>query len=142
MGRSRGGLTTKIHALVDAHGLPIQIKLTEGQAHDGGPAAELLATLGKECMLLADRGYDSDALRTQIAKQGGYANIRPKSNRVEPPVFSPFAYKLRNRVERFFNKLKHYRAIATRFDRHDDNFMASVKLAAIRIWLRFNESVA
>ncbi|MEQ1670848.1 MAG: IS5/IS1182 family transposase, partial [Hyphomicrobium sp.] len=56
--------------------------------------------------------------------------------------FSPFAYKLRNRVERFFNRLKHYRAIATRFDRHDDNFMASVKLAAIRIRMRFNESVA
>ena len=56
--------------------------------------------------------------------------------------FSPFAYKLRNRVERFFIKLKNYRAIATRFDRHDANFMASIKLAAIRIWMRFNESVA
>ena len=142
MGRSRGGLTTKIHALVDAHGLPIQIKLSEGQAHDGTHAAEMLSLLGKECMLLADRGYDSDSLRAQIASQGGYANIRPKSNRVDPPVFSPFAYKLRNRVERFFNRLKHYRAIATRFDRHDDNFSASIKLAAIRIWMQFNESVA
>ena len=142
MGRSRGGLTTKIHALVDAHGLPIQIKLTEGQAHDGVSAADMMGLLGDGCMLLADRGYDSNALRETIAGQGGYANIRPKSNRIEQPVFSPFAYKLRNRVERFFNKLKHYRAIATRFDRHDDNFMASVKLAAIRIWLRFNKSVA
>ena len=142
MGRSRGGLTTKIHALVDAQGLPIHIKLTEGQAHDGTSADDMLGLLGGGCMLLADRGYDSNASREKIAGQGGYANIRPRSNRVDPPVFSPFAYKLRNRVERFFNKLKHYRAIATRFDRHDANFMASVKLAAIRIWMRFNESVA
>jgi transposase len=102
----------------------------------------MLGLLGKECMLLADRGYDSDALRAQIESKGAYANIRPKSNRTDPPVFSPLAYKLRARVECFFNKLKHYRAIATRFDRHDANFMASVKLAAIRIWMRFNESVA
>ncbi|MBU1212361.1 MAG: transposase [Alphaproteobacteria bacterium] len=57
------------------------------------------------------------------------------------PAFSPKAYKLRNLVERFFNKLKHYRAIATRFCRDDANYMASVTLAALRIWLRFNESV-
>ena len=67
----------------------------------------MLGLLGSDCMLLADRGYDSNVLRETIAAQGGYANIRPKSNRVEPPVFSPLAYKLRNRVERFFNKLKH-----------------------------------
>ena len=141
MGRSRGGLTTKIHAVVDAQGLPIHIKLTEGQAHDGTSADDMLGLLGDGCMLLADRGYDSNALREKIIGQGGYANIRPRSNRLDPPAFSPFAYKLRNRVERFFNKLKHYRAIATRFDRHDANFMASIKLAAIRIWMRFNESV-
>ena len=141
MGRSRGGLTTKIHALVDAQGLPIHIKLTEGQAHDGTVADDMLGLLGSGCMLLADRGYDSNALREKITGQGGYANIRPRSNRVYPAVFSPFAYKLRNRVERFFNKLKHYRAIATRFDRHDANFIASVKLAAIPIWMRFNVSV-
>ena len=142
MGRSRGGLTTKIHALVDAHGLPIHIKLTEGQAHDGASAHDMLSTLGKDCLLLADRGYDSNALRALITDQGSYANIRPVSHRIDPPAFSPRAYKLRNRVERFFNRIKHYRAIATRFDRHDANFMASIKLAAIRLWVRFNESVA
>ena len=92
-------------------------------------------------MLLADRGYDSDALRAKIVDQGAYANIRPLDCPIDPPAFSPFAYKLRNRVKRFFNRLKHYRAVATRFDRHDANFLASVKLAAIRIWMRFNESV-
>jgi transposase len=141
MGRSRGGLTTKIHALVDACGLPIALKLTEGQAHDGKSAEDMLGALPRKCVLLADRGYDSDALRTMIADQGATANIRPLDHRIDPPTFSPRLYKRRNLVERFFNKIKHYRAIATRFDKHDDNFLASVKLAAIRIWMRFNESV-
>jgi transposase len=141
MGRSRGGLTTKIHAVVDANGLPIALKLTEGQAHDGKSGEDMLDALGVDCILLADRGYDSDALRAKIAEQGAYANIRPLDHRTDPPAFSPRVYKLRNRVERFFNRIKHYRAVATRFDRHDANYLASVKLAAIRIWMRFNESV-
>ncbi len=142
MGRSRGGLTTKIHAVVDGHGLPIALKLTEGQAHDGTTGAEMLGTLGPDCILLADRGYDSDVLREKIAARGAYANIRPLDHRVDPPAFSPRVYRLRNKVERFFNRIKHYRAIATRYDKQDANFLASVKLAAIRIWIGFNESVA
>lgn len=101
----------------------------------------MIATLGPDCILLADRGYDSDALRAKIAAQGAYANIRPLDHRTDPPAFSPRVYKLRNRVERFFNRIKHYRAIATRYDKHDANFLAAVKLAALRIWIRFNESV-
>ena len=141
MGRSRGGLTTKIHAVVDGHGLPITLKLTEGQAHDGKSGEDILGTLKADCILLADRGYDSDALRAKIASQGAYANIRPLDHRTDPPAFSPRVYKLRNRVERFFNRIKHFRAVATRYDKHDANFLASVKLAAVRIWMRFNESV-
>ena len=57
------------------------------------------------------------------------------------PAFSPFLYRYRNLVERFFNKLKHFRAVATRFEKHDENYLALVKLAASRIWMRFNESV-
>jgi transposase len=75
MGRSRGGLTTKIHALVDANGLPIALKLTEGQAHDGRSAADMLAGLGPGQILLADRAYDSDALRKTMSEQGAWANI-------------------------------------------------------------------
>jgi transposase len=142
MGRSRGGLTTKIHALVDACGLPIALKLTEGQAYDGKVAERMLGWLSKDCLLLADRAYDTNALRAKIARRGAWANIRPLDHRLDPPAFSPTVYRLRNRVERFFNKLKHYRAIATRFDKHDANFLASVKLAALRIWMRFNESVS
>jgi transposase len=137
MGRSRGGLTTKIHALVDANGLPIALKLTEGQAHDGRSAADMLGGLGEGQVLLADRGYDSDALRETLAAQGAWGNIKPMPGRVNIPVFSPILYRLRNLVERFFNKLKHFQAIATRFEKHDANYLALVKLAAVKIWMRF-----
>ena len=148
MGRSRGGLTTKIHALVDAVGLPILLKLTEGQAHDGRSAEDMFDTVLAGNVLLADRAYDSNALRERLGERGAWGNIRAMPNRLEPPAFShqPSAishqlYKKRNAVERFFNKLKHFRAIATRYDKRDDNYLASVKLASLRIWLRFNESV-
>ena len=137
MGRSRGGLTTKIHALVDANGLPIALKLTEGQAHDGKSAADLLGNLGEGQILLADRGYDSDALRARLAAQGAWGNIKPMPGRVNIPSFSSYLYRFRNLVERFFNKLKHFRAVATRFEKHDANYLAIVKLAAARIWMRF-----
>jgi transposase len=141
MGSSRGGLTTKIHALVDANGLPITLKLTEGQAHDGRSAADMLDGLQAGQRLLADRAYDSSALRDAMAAQCAWANIRPTSRRIDPPAFSPFLYRYRNLVERFFSKIKHYRAIATRYEKRDDNYLALVKLAGVRIWLRHNESV-
>lgn len=137
MGRSRGGLTTKIHAVVDANGNPITLKLTEGQAHDGRSAADMLDTLGAGQTLLADRAYDSDALRETLAVRGAKANVKPMPNRVNIPKFSKKLYKKRNLVERFFNKLKHFRAVATRFEKHDANFLALVKLASARIWMRF-----
>lgn len=141
MGRSRGGLTTKIHALVDANGLPLVLKLTPGQAHDGRSASDMLATIGPGQILLADRAYDSDALRQALAERGAWANIKPMPGRVNIPAFSPLLYGLRNLVERFFNKIKHFRAIATRYEKHDANYLALVKLAAIRIWMRAYESV-
>jgi transposase len=142
MGRSRGGLTTKIHALVDANGMPIAIKLTEGQAHDGRSAADMLDGLTAGQILLADRAYDSNALRAAMQAQGAWANIKPVAHRLDPPAFSRFLYRYRNLIERFFNKLKHYRAIATRYEKHAAKFLAAVKLASIRIWLRHNEAVA
>jgi transposase len=136
MGRSRGGLTTKIHAVVDANGNPITLKLTEGQAHDGRSAADMLDTVGAGQALLADRAYDSDALRQTLAARGALANIKPMPRRINVPPFSPYLYRFRNLVERFFNKLKHFRAIATRFEKHDANYLALVKLAAARICCR------
>ncbi len=73
--------------------------------------------------------------------QGAWANIKPMPNRRNPPAFSPFLYRYRNLVERFFNKIKHFRAIATRYEKRAANYLALVKLASIRIWLRHNESV-
>jgi transposase len=139
MGRSRGGLTTKIHALVDKNGLPVALKLSEGQAHDGRSAADMLGDLGPGQVLIADRAYDSDLLRQTMAAQGVFANIKPLARRLDKPAFSPFLYRYRNRVERFFNKLKHFRAIATRYDKHAANYLALVKLAAARIWMRAYE---
>ena len=141
MGRARGGLTTKIHALVDAEGLPIDLKLTEGQAHDGRSADDMLEALADGQILLADSAYDSDALRQSLGERGAWANIKPMPNRKNVPAFSSYLYRYRNLVERFFNKIKHYRAVATRYDKRADNFLAGVKLASIRIWMRANESM-
>jgi len=141
MGRSRGGLTTKIHALVDAAGLPIALKLTEGQAHDGKSAEDMLEQMQAGQILLADRAYDSDAMRQALAARGAWANVKPMPNRKNIPAFSAFLYRYRNLVERFFNKLKHFRGVATRYDKRADNYLAGVKLASARIWMRANESV-
>ena len=141
MGRSRGGLTTKIHAVVDGCGLPITLKLTEGQAHDGRSAEDILGTVGPGQVLLADRAYDSDALRRTLAERGAWANVKPMPNRKHVPAFSAFLYKDRNLVERFFNKLKHFRGVATRYDKLAENYLAGVKLASARIWMRANESM-
>ena len=137
MGRSRGGLTTKIHVVVDGNGLPITIKLTPGQAHDGRSAADMLDTVGSNQILLADQAYDSNALHRAMEAKGAIANIKPMPNRRYPPYFSTYLYRQRNLVERFFSKLKHFRAIATRYEKHAQNYLALVKLAATRIWIRF-----
>lgn len=142
MGRSRGGLTTKIHAIVDAQGLPIRLALSPGQAHDASLIEELLEGLPRGAVLLGDRAYDADKIRADQVKRGGWANIPPKRNRVNPIVFSPHLYRQRNLIERFFNKIKHYRRIATRYDKLGDTFLAALKLVAIRVWLRHYESTA
>jgi len=142
MGRSRGGLTTKIHALVDALGRPIQLMLSAGQAYDGHAAMHMLNALQPGCKVLADRAYDSNAIRELITAQSANAVIPSMPQRNPTIPHNRDQYKDRNRVERFFNKLKNFRAVATRYDKRDDNFLASVQLASIRIWLRTYESVA
>jgi transposase len=134
MGRSRGGLTSKLHALVDAEGRPVTIRLTAGQVADCQEADALLEGLGEGDILLADKGYDTNAIRDKAAERKAWANIPPKSNRKGSFVFSRWVYRQRNLVERFFNRIKNYRAIATRYDKHPDNFLAAVKLVATRLW--------
>ena len=123
--------------MVDADGLPIALQLTPGQAHDGASARDLLGTVVAGQTLLADAGYDSDALRQTLAARGAWACVKSMPNRKQRPAFSAFLYRQRNLVERFFNKLKHFRAVATRFEKDPENYLALVKLAAARIWMRF-----
>jgi transposase len=89
MGRSRGGLTSKIHAVVDANGLPVRIGLTPGEVHDNRLCAVLLSGLHPHTMLLADRGYDADWIREFISAKGAWPNIPPKRNRKQPICFQP-----------------------------------------------------
>jgi transposase len=135
MGRSRGGLTTKIHALVDADGRPVRIMLTPGQANDAPVAEALLEDLADGATLIADRAYDTNAIRTLAAERGAWANIPPRSIRKGSFSFSTWVYRQRNLVERFFNRIKQFRGLATRYDRRPENYLAALKLAAIRIWL-------
>src|SRR5512138_1278656 len=134
VGRSRGGLTSKIHAVVDSRGLPVPLAITTGEAHDNRLAAKLLSRLKSGSMLLADRGYDADWIRDLVRQHGAWANIPPKRNRIEALCFSPYLYRARNLVERFFNKIKQCRRIATRYDKLAANYLVFIKLAAIRIW--------
>jgi transposase len=132
MGRSRGGLTSKIHAVVDANGLPVRLALTTGEAHDNRLVVTLLSGLKSGAMLLGDRGYDADWIRAFARQHGAWANIPPKRNRTEALCFSPYLYRARNLVERFFNKIKHCRRVATRYDKLAVNYLAFVQLASIR----------
>src|SRR5216684_4498851 len=127
-------------AVVDTNGLPVHLALTPGEAHDNRLCSVLLSALLPQTMLLAYRGYDADWIRELARQQGAWANIPPKRNRKAPICFSPYLYRPRNLIERFFNKIKQCRRVATRYDKLAANYLAFVKLASIRIWLRANES--
>src|SRR5690606_34388113 len=113
-----------------------------GQAHDGKAAEGLLDLLGAGDILLADKAYDSNAIRALAAERGAWANIPARRNRKDSFPFSKWLYRQRNMIERFFSKIKQFRGIATRYDKNPLNFLAAVKLASIRIWLRSYESTA
>jgi transposase len=117
MGRSRGGLTTKIHAVVDTSGLPVRLALTTGEAHDNRLVLTLLSALKSGAMLLADRGFDADWIRTFVSENGAWANIPPRRNRTKPICFCRHLYRARNLVEGFFNKIKQCWRVATRYDK-------------------------
>jgi transposase len=135
LGRSRGGLTTKIHTLADALGRPLRFILTGGEAGDITMAPALLADV-EAGGVIADKAYDGNALRALIAEAGAEAVIpSTRSRRVLIP-HDTIAYKLRNRIERFFNKLKRFRRIATRYDRRAIHFLACLHLASAMIWMR------
>ena len=90
-------------------------------------------------MLPADRGYGAGWNRALAAERGVWANIPPRCNCSEPICFSPYLYRARNLVERFFNKIKQCRRVATRYDKRAANYLAFIQLASIRLWLRVDE---
>jgi putative transposase len=129
-------LTTKIHAAGDALGNPVRLIGSPGQRNDIAFAHELVEGLVAD-VIIADKGYDADHLCARIAESGAQPVIPPKRNRTFKRLYDAELYKERNLIERFFNKLKHFRAVATRFEKHDANYLAVVKIAATRIWMRF-----
>jgi transposase len=136
IGRSRGGRTTKIHALSDRFCRPIAFTLTGGQVADSEAAKQLLEQLPVCRILHGDKGYDSNAIRGQIEAKGTMPNIPPKANRRWKNCFSPVLYRARNAIERMFCRLKDFRRIATRYDRLAINFLAAVYIAAaVSFWL-------
>ncbi|MBC7951628.1 MAG: IS5 family transposase [Rhodospirillaceae bacterium] len=134
IGRSRGGLTTKIHVIVDALGNPVAISLTPGQASDLGQAEPLLEEVDPKAFL-ADKAYDADALIEVLVERGITPVIPPKANRLIKRETDFALYRERNMVERFFCKLKGFRAIATRYDKLASTFLAAVQLVSALFWL-------
>lgn len=135
MGRSRGGLTTKIHLATDALGRPLRIILTPGQRGHAPIAPDLLDGLTPK-RVLADKAYDSNAIRALICAMRAEPVIPSNPTRKHRIPYDFEAYKVRNTVERCFNKLKHFRRIATRLDRRAIYFLSFVQIAAAILWMR------
>ncbi len=134
MGRSRGGLTTKIHMMCDALGLPVKFILTAGEASDFEQAIPLLH--GEQPgYVVADKGYDSNEIVDFIQQINAIAVIPPRSNRLHQRIYDKIIYKERNLIERLFNRLKQFRKIATRFEKIRINFEALIYLACSYLWL-------
>jgi transposase len=157
IGRSRGGLSTKIHQLVDGHGRPLVIALTPGQAGDStmlGPLLNQLVVrrLGRgrprtrPSALIGDKAYSSRVIRADLRSRGIKAVIPQPSDQIahrkrrgaaggRPPAFDASTYKARNVIERSFNDHKQWRGIATRYDKLATLYRGAVVLRAITIWL-------
>ena len=127
---------------VVGNGLPVQLELTPGNWSDTPMAEMLLNELPRGAKVLADKAYDADWIRQLIAKQKCKAHIPPRSSRLKDIFYSKRLYKQRNLIERCINKLKQFRRIATRYDRLPENFLAMIKLATIRLWMKIYESAA
>ena len=128
-------MSTKIHALVDTLGNPLSFFLTGGQAHDLVRADHLLPSMQAET-LIADKAFDADErVLVPLAAAGKTSVIPPKANRRFPRDFDRDIYQARHLIENFFAKLKQFRAIATRYDKTAQNFLAAIHLTAGLIWL-------
>jgi putative transposase len=128
-------LSTKVHAATDALGNPVRLLFGPGQRHDATRSHELIDGFEPDAVI-ADKGYDADRFREAIRDRGAEAVIPPRSNRKAPCDYDKALYRERNLAERFFNKLKQFRRVATRYDKLLPNYKGFVQLAAIAILLR------
>lgn len=128
-------MTTKIHVIVDALGNPLAVSLTGGQAHDITQAETLAAGVEPGAML-GDKGYDADHFIESLKLRSIKVVIPPKANRKTPRDCDYALYAERNLVERFFNSIKHFRGIATRYEKTARNFLAGIHLACALVWLK------
>ena len=136
IGKSAGGNTTKIHPATDGFGLPLDFLITEGQVNDVKIAPKLVSILPTSEYLIADRGYDSEALRNQIREKGMIPMcLRKRKSLTGNNDMDWDLYKYRHLVENAFARLKHFRAIATRYDKLEQNYKSMVALACAFIWL-------
>lgn len=127
-------MTTKIHAVVDALGNPLRHLLTGGQEADISQSHALIEGMSPN-RVIADKGYDANHFVEAIEAKGAQPVIPPRSNRLNPREYDHHWYKDRNLVERFFNRIKQFRRIATRYEKLDRNFGAMINLACAMIWL-------
>ena len=129
-------MNTKLHAVTDAKGRPIQFFMSAGQVSDYTGAAALLSSLPKAGWMLADRGYDAEWFREALKDKGIRVCIPGRKNRKKAVKYDKRRYKRRNRIEIMFGRLKDWRRIATRYDRCAKTFLSAVALAATVIfWL-------
>ncbi len=136
IGKSVGGNTTKIHMAVDAFGLPIEFDLTGGEVHDSKAAPELIARLPLSDYIIADKGYDSEDIRVLIREKKSTPLIPKKKNsKTRNGDMDWCLYKYRHLVENVFARLKHVRAIATRYDKLKRNCASMLAMACSYLWL-------
>jgi transposase len=136
LGRSRGGFGSKIHCIADALGNPLGFTITPANEADITQAEALLKHTARAGAVIADKGYDADALVDHIVARGAEAVIPPRSNRKTPRAFDRHKYQARHLIENLFARLKQFRRIATRFEKLSSNFSAIVTIACIIVWLR------
>ena len=133
LGRSRGGLSTKIHAGCRDERTSVAMVLTAGHCHESPVFETVLAQVPPVPSLthaIMDKGYDSNRIRAQLIAQDIVPVIPPKSNRTASIGYAPDLYKLREKVEQFFNNLKQFRRIATRYEKLSQTFLAFIHLVA------------
>ena len=134
-GPYKRGLNTKIHLAVDAQGLPVRIVITEDSRADCTQAGRLIESINAD-YLLADKGYDSDAVIKQAKDQGREPVILPRKNRTEQRPYDEELYKLRHLVENAFLHLKRWRGIPIRYAKNTASFLAAVHIRCITLWAR------